>query len=296
MWEGGVTPNLVTFNSLVNGLCKPGRMQDARKVFDEIVREGLEMIQKRVLTDVVTFTSLIHAMCRANLGRAMALMKQMREGGIRMNETALIDGFCKKGFLDDALLIMKEMRGCGEKALSLHDEMIKIGVLPDVVTYNVLINGLNNQHFYHEDPVPANIKYDALMHCCRKAEFKSVLGLLEGFCMEGLMDEADTLDGSVYSALIHALCRGGNVMKALSFHKQTFQRGFAPNPTTTISLTRGLFEKGMIVEAGQVTQQFLNCCSLAAVEASKSLIDLNLKEDVLHNMARDGLLPSSRRG
>lgn len=41
MWEGGVTPNLVTFNSLVNGLCKPGRMQDARKVFDEIVREGL---------------------------------------------------------------------------------------------------------------------------------------------------------------------------------------------------------------------------------------------------------------
>ncbi|RCV20617.1 hypothetical protein SETIT_4G071000v2 [Setaria italica] len=276
MWEGGVTPNLVTINSLVNGLCKPGRM---------------------VLTDVVTFTSLIHAMCRANLGRAMALMKQMREGGIRMNETALIDGFCKKGFLDDALLIMKEMRGCGEKALSLHDEMIKIGVLPDVVTYTRTKEAQRLLFkFYHEDPVPANIKYDALMHCCRKAEFKSVLGLLEGFCMEGLMDEADTLDGSVYSALIHALCRGGNVMKDLSFHKQTFQRGFAPNPTTTISLTRGLFEKGMIVEAGQVTQQFLNCCSLAAVEASKSLIDLNLKEDVLHNMARDGLLPSSRRG
>jgi len=210
-----------------------------------------------------------------------------------------------------------------EKALSLHDEMIKIGVLPDVVTYSVLINGLSKSartkeaqrllfKLYHEDPVPANIKYDALMHCCRKAEFKSVLALLKGFCMKGLMDEADKvyqsvldrnwkLDGSVYGVLIHGHCRGGNVMKALSFHKQMLQYGFPQNSTSTISLIRGLFEKGMILEADKVTQQLLNCCSLADAEASKALIDLNMKEgnvdavvDILHDMARDGLLPSPR--
>jgi pentatricopeptide repeat protein len=165
---------------------------------------------------------------------------------------------------------------------------------------------------YHEDPVPANIKYDALMHCCRKAEFKSVLALLKGFCMKGLMDEADKvhqsmldrnwkLDGSVYSVLIHGHCRGGNVMKALSLHKQMLQCGFAANSTSTISLIRGLLEKGMIVKAEQVTQQLLSCCSLADSEASKALINIKLKEgnvdaviDVLHDMARDGLLPSPR--
>lgn len=165
---------------------------------------------------------------------------------------------------------------------------------------------------YHEEPIPANTKYDALMHCCRKAELKSVLALLKGFCMKGLMNEADkvyqsmldrnwNLDGSVYSVLIHGHCRAGNVMKALSFHKQMLQRGFAPNSTSTISLIRGLFENGMVVEADQVIQQLLNCCSLADAEASKALIDLNLNEgnvdavlDVLHGMAKDGLLPSPR--
>jgi hypothetical protein len=57
----------------------------------------------------------------------------------------------------------------------------------------------------------------------------------------------------------------------------------------------------MVVEADQVIQQLLNCCSLADAEAPKALIDLNLKEgnvdavlDVLHCMARDGLLPGPR--
>jgi pentatricopeptide repeat protein len=57
----------------------------------------------------------------------------------------------------------------------------------------------------------------------------------------------------------------------------------------------------MIVKAEQVTQQLLSCCSLADSEASKALINIKLKEgnvdaviDVLHDMARDGLLPSPR--
>lgn len=201
-----------------------------------------------------------------------------------------------------------------EKALSLHDEMIKKGALPDIVTYSVLINGLSKSARTKEAQMFQQILSmmpDALMHCCSRAEFTSVLALLKGFCMKGLMSEADKVyqsmlgrnwkpDWSVYSVLIHGHCRGGNVMKALRFHKLMVQSGFAPDSTSSVSLVRGLFELGMTMEAGQIIQELLNCCSLADAEASKALIDLNWKEgnidvvvDFLHAMTRDELLPRS---
>lgn len=208
-----------------------------------------------------------------------------------------------------------------EKAFLLHDEMIKKGILPDVVTYSVLINGLNKAartkeakrllfRMYYEESIPENIKYDALMDCCTKAGFKSVVSLLKGFCMKGLISEADKVfelmlerkwkpDGAVYSILIRGHCRGGNVQKALELHKEMIQAGFVPNASSSISLVKSLSEEGMNVELNKVTQELLRGCSLSDAETSKDLVDLNLKEgnmelvlNALNGMAKDGLLPN----
>lgn len=340
MRECRIKPSVVCYNALINGYCKLGRMEEARQLVDEMEAKGVKpdvvtystilsgyckigdtdsafelnrkMVKKGVVPDAITYSSLIRGLCEEKrLSDACELFEKMLQLGLQPDEftyTILIDGHCKEGDV--------------EKALSLHDEMIKKGVLPDVVTYSVLIDGLSKSartkeaqrllfKLYYEDPVPDNIKYEALMRCCRKAEFKSVVALLKGFSMKGLMNEADKvyqsmldrdwkLDGSVYGVLIHGHCRGGNVLKALNFHKKMLQCGFPPNSTSTISLVRGLFEEGMTVEADTVIQELLNCCSLADAETSKALIDLNRKEgnvdavvDVLRGMTRDGLLPSS---
>ncbi|VAI82426.1 unnamed protein product [Triticum turgidum subsp. durum] len=211
------------------------------------------MLKKGVIPDAITYSSLIRGLCEEKrLSDACELFEKMLQLGLHPDEftyTILIDGHCKEGDV--------------EKALSLHDEMIKKRVLPDVVTYSVLIDGLSKSartkeaqrllfKLYYEDPIPDNIKYEALMRCCRKAEFKSVVALLKGFSMKGLMNEADKvyqsmldrdwkLDGSVYGVLIHGHCRGGNILKALNFHKKMLQCGFPPNSTSTISLVRGSY-------------------------------------------------------
>ena len=49
-------PNIVSYNTVINGLCKDGLCVDALSLFSE-------MACNRVLPDVYTYNSLIHAAC-----------------------------------------------------------------------------------------------------------------------------------------------------------------------------------------------------------------------------------------
>ncbi|XXG73412.1 hypothetical protein AAC387_Pa07g2333 [Persea americana] len=52
-----LSPAVVTYNMLINGLCRVGALEEARKLKDEISEHGL-------LPDVVTYTTLANGSCR----------------------------------------------------------------------------------------------------------------------------------------------------------------------------------------------------------------------------------------
>ncbi|KAJ6716658.1 hypothetical protein OIU74_009235 [Salix koriyanagi] len=320
MGRKGFAPDEVTYNTLVNGYCKVGNFHQALVLHSEMLRNGLS-------PDVVTYTSLINTMCKAgNLNRAMGIFDQMHVRGLCPNGvtyTSLINGFSQKGFMDEAYRIW--------------DEMIRSGFPPTVVTYNALLNGhcvsgrmeeaiglLREMEgkartkeakrlllkLFYDESIPNGITYDTLIESCSNIEFKSAVALIKGFCMKGLMNEADQVfefmikrnqkpNEAVYNVIIHGHCRDGNVQKAHKLYKEMIDFGFIPHTVTIIALVKALYSEGMDKQLNLVIRNILRSCKLSDAELSKVLVQINHKEgnidavfNLLAEMARDGFLPS----
>ncbi|KAK9942182.1 hypothetical protein M0R45_007863 [Rubus argutus] len=340
MVGSGFSPSIVTYNALIHGYCLSGNMEEGMRIIQDMVGKGLspdvvsystiitgfcrhqelesafqmkmEMVEKGVSPDAVTYSSLIQGVCQQRrLVDACDLFHEMISMGLRPDEftyTTLINAYCMEGDLN--------------KALQLNDEMIQKGFLPDVVTYSVLINGLNKQartreakklllKLFYDESVPDDVTYNTLIESCTNVEFKSVVALVKGFCMKGLMKEADKVfetvikrkykpNEAVYDVIIHGHCRGGNVQKALNLYMEMLHCGFVPHTVTVIALIKALFTEGMNNELSLVIDNTLGSCKLTDAELAKLLVEINHKEgnmdavfNVVSEMAKDGLLPNS---
>ncbi|KAL4588752.1 hypothetical protein LXL04_001647 [Taraxacum kok-saghyz] len=340
MKKKGFSPSIVTYNTLINGHTVNGNMEEALKVLDHMIRTGLtpdvvtystivtgfcrnqeldkafktinKMSEKGVLPDTITYSSLIKGLCNERkLTEACDVFQQMLRNGFTPDEctyTALIDAYC--------------VEGNTENALQLHDEMLKKGLLPDVVTYSVLINGLSKKartqeakqilfKLYYDNGVPDDVTYETLIGNCGDMEVKSVVALIKGFCMKGLMKEADKVfdkmlerkeevNEAVYNVMIHGHCKGGNLRKSFDLYKRMVRSGFVPHTATVIALIKELIRGEMVMESSEVIEDVLRSCRISEGEVAKALVEINHKQGnmdavfkILAEMAKDGLLPNS---
>ncbi|GLT50775.1 hypothetical protein SLA2020_242370 [Shorea laevis] len=56
----GLTPNIVTYNTLINGLCRAGRIREALSLFEKLQVEG-------IYPDAITYNTLISWHCKEGL-------------------------------------------------------------------------------------------------------------------------------------------------------------------------------------------------------------------------------------
>ncbi|KAK2453613.1 pentatricopeptide repeat-containing protein [Trifolium repens] len=299
MIDSGFSPSVVTYNAIVNGFCCLGRAEEAVGVLKD-------MVERSLFPDVVSYSTVISLFCRnGELGKAFQMKAEMVEKDIlpdAMTYSSLIQGLCRQRKLSEAFNLFREMLGQG--------------LSPDE---SVLINGLNKKartreakklllKLFYDESVPNDVTYDTLIENCSDNEFKSVVGLVKGFCMKGLMEEADRVlktmheknfkpDGAVYNLIIHGHCRRGNVRKAYDMYREMVRCGFVSHVVTVIALIKALSKEGMIDELSSVMQNILSRCTLNDAELPKSLVEINFKEGnmdgvliVLTEMANDGLL------
>ncbi|KAK6288542.1 hypothetical protein POUND7_000083 [Theobroma cacao] len=131
-----VEVNVISFNIIINGMCKVGKLNKARDAIQDMKAWGF-------LPDVFTYNALINGYCKkGGIGKMAALnvRTQMEKDGRRANVVTynvLIKGFCKKGKLEDANGLLNEML---EKGLIpnrttyeiVKEEMVEKGFVPDI--------------------------------------------------------------------------------------------------------------------------------------------------------------------
>ncbi|PQQ02363.1 hypothetical protein Pyn_34922 [Prunus yedoensis var. nudiflora] len=104
MKDQGLMPDVVTYNTLIHGLCQSGKWEKAKSFLICMVDSGIS-------PDVYTFAVLISALCKEErIQEALALFEEMTGKGINPNVVifnSLISASCKCCKWEDAAQFFK---------------------------------------------------------------------------------------------------------------------------------------------------------------------------------------------
>ncbi|CAK9319216.1 unnamed protein product [Citrullus colocynthis] len=253
----GVTPDTFTFNILIRGFCMNGMVDEGFRIFKDLSRFGCE-------PDVITYNTLVDGLCRAGkVTVAYNVVKGMGKKNVDLNPnvvtyTTLIRGYCAKREIDNALAVFEEMVNQGLKANN--------------ITYNTLIKGLcEAQKFEKIKEIleataadgtfsPDTCTFNTLMHChCHAGNLDDALKVFER------MTELKTRpDSATYSVLVRSLCQGGHYEKAEDLLDKLLERkvllsgdGCKPLVAAYNPIFRYLCENGKTKKAEKVFRQLM---------------------------------------
>ncbi|PIM99275.1 hypothetical protein CDL12_28235 [Handroanthus impetiginosus] len=138
--EKEIIPTIITYNSVIGGLCKLGKTDLAITKLNELLENGLvpagkeTMVEKSFKPDIYTCNILLRGLCREGmLEKATKLFNTWVSKGKVLDavkHNTLITALCKEGRLEHSLNLVAEME---EKILG-----------PDSYTFNAIIGALND--------------------------------------------------------------------------------------------------------------------------------------------------------
>ncbi|RWW86290.1 hypothetical protein BHE74_00004937 [Ensete ventricosum] len=273
--SSGVSYSEYTFDILIDGLCKQGRLQHAISFFQ--TKRG----NKEFNPCMVTFNSLMAGVCNAGFVEiARSLLSLSFKYGFlpdKYSYTALIHGLCLAGDVDEALELSEYMQtdgieidvviynilinGC--RLLGLMSEiwklvrmMIQHGLQPDLVTYTILIAG-----FCEGGNVDEGLKMrKEMLSKGFKLNIVTYSVLVNALCRKGHINEVEELLGEIkeigldmdlvaYSILINGYCKLGEIEKALQVCQTMCSKRIMANSFTHGGILSGLCKNGLVPEA-----------------------------------------------
>ncbi|CAI8612774.1 unnamed protein product [Vicia faba] len=157
----GCSPNVVSYNILINGFCRAERFPEAYHCVEEMLEKGWK-------PDVITYSMLIDGLCQGNMNEndtALRLCYQFLAKGFKPDITMhniVIHRLCSSGKVKYALQLYWMMRkrncvnlvthntimegfykvGDCEKASKIWAQISEDRLKPDIISYNITLNGL----------------------------------------------------------------------------------------------------------------------------------------------------------
>ncbi|XP_061372200.1 pentatricopeptide repeat-containing protein At1g77405 [Gastrolobium bilobum] len=202
-------PDVYAYNTLIYVLCRVGNFNKARFLFEQMELPGFQCPP-----DIFTYTILISSYCRYGVqtGCRKATRRRLYEAG-RLFRLMLF-----KGFVPDVVTYNALIDGCcktyrAQRALELFDDMKKRGCVPNRVTYDSLI------------------RYYSAVN-----EIDKAVAMLRD--MQRLNHGIPS--SSSYTPIIHALCEAGRVVDAWSFLVELVDGGSVPREYTYRLVCDGL--------------------------------------------------------
>ncbi|TYI62240.1 hypothetical protein E1A91_D10G231100v1 [Gossypium mustelinum] len=247
MIERGMEPNVVTYNVMLNGICRRASLhpderfdrtiRSAEKLFDEMRQRGIE-------PDVTSFSIVLHVYSRAHKPElTLDKLKYMKEKGICpsvVTYTSVIKCLCSCGRLEEA-----------EKVLG---EMVSNGISPTAATYNCFfkeyrgrkdVNGaLNLYRKMKEDKLcdlslhTYNILLGMFMKLDRIDVVKEIWNDVKGSTPGPDLDS--------YTLLVNGFCEKEKWIDACQLFVEMIEKGLLPQKVTFETLYKGLIQSNML--------------------------------------------------
>ncbi|EFJ34951.1 hypothetical protein SELMODRAFT_61490, partial [Selaginella moellendorffii] len=284
--NAGVRVSAKTFVKLAESLCKAGKEDIAVKLFDRMGANGAP-------EDIHTYHCVVDAITSfGRIDHATAVLEAMEQSDCCMPDTVtytrMIDGFCRRGELDKALVIYSRMKdsesspdvvtfGClingfckalkFDEAIIILKASLDAGLEPDEITYSSIIDPLCNLELWdialvvfelaRQRNCPGSIYlYSRLMNClCKAGKIEEAVLLLEDMS-HGRKHSGQALGGEVckptlviYNNVIDAFCQENRIEEALQMAKAMEEQGIGADVVTYTSFLRALCNVGMVDEA-----------------------------------------------
>lgn len=208
-------PDVCAYNNAIYALCRVGFFKKAKFLFGQMELPGF-----RCPPDVFTYTILISSYCRYAMetGSRKAVRRRVWEA----NHLFRLMVF--KGFVPDVVTYNCLINGCCKtnrigRALELFDDMAKRGCLPNRITYNSFIR-----------------YYSAVNEVDRAIE------------MLRRMQERNhgVSSSSSYTSIVHTLCEVGRLAEAVDFLVELVEGGSIPREYTYRLVCNALESAGMM--------------------------------------------------
>ncbi|KAK2369344.1 pentatricopeptide repeat-containing protein [Trifolium repens] len=274
----GCVPSVVTFNALINGLCKADKLEEAIQLCSNMWRkywlslrgpdlqkkveqmceagqflnaydyEFLTLTNSRVKPDIITYNILINACCRAcDIERADHLFEELQKNGLSPDSVTY--GTLIKG----RFLVDREM-----EAFKIFERMREAGCEPTVSVYKTLMTWLCKNRkvwpalslylkYLKSLPSRDNDSISALEEYLVVGKLEQVIrGLLE------LDFSAKDFKLTPYTILLIGFCQAEKVYEALIIFSVLHEFNIKINATSCVHLIRGLCKENKLYDAGIV--------------------------------------------
>ncbi|WVZ82134.1 hypothetical protein U9M48_029432, partial [Paspalum notatum var. saurae] len=277
--QSGLRPDVITYNTLISACSQSSNLEDAVKVFEEMVasecrpdlwtynamvsvhgrcgktedaeRLFRELVEMGFVPDAITYNSLLYAFAKeGDVDKVEQTCEDLVKAGFKKNEityNTMIHMYGKMGRLD--------------LAVGLYNEMRATGCTPDAVTYTVLIDSLGKMDRIAE----AGKVLEEMADAGLKPTLVTFSALICAYAKGGRWDEAEkTFDCMVasgvkpdhlaYLVMLDVFARSGETEKLLDLYQTMVKDGYRPDDGLYQVLLAALAKEHKCEEIDEVIQ------------------------------------------
>ncbi|GMN46747.1 hypothetical protein TIFTF001_015925 [Ficus carica] len=278
-----VQVNDISFNILINGWCKVRRLDDAKKIMEDMEKHGF-------LPDEFSYSCFLNVYCHdKDFQKVYALLDEMRDKGCRprvVTYTIVMHALGKAKKTNEALGFYEKMiesscvpdapfynslifilgkAGRLKDAREVFYSMPKQGVTPSAITYTTMISCACD--YSREDEALKLLKKMERASC--KPDIKTYTPLLKLFCkkkrmevlyflLNHMINNNVRIDVEAYSLLITRLCKSEEVEHACSFFEEMVSKGMVPRDSPYKRLITELEARNMVEAKEYIEKLMLN--------------------------------------
>ncbi|KAF8406706.1 hypothetical protein HHK36_008798 [Tetracentron sinense] len=278
-------PDLITYSIIIDGLCKAGRLDEAKKKL-------VEMMSKNLDPDSIIYDTFIRGFCKhGKLSSAFRVLREMEKKGCNKSTktyNSLILGLRNANQIDEMFGLMNEMKERGispnvftynnlisslceigrtKDATSLLDEMLQRSIFPNVSSFRSLISAFCKACDFGAAQEVFEI---GLSICGHKEALYSLMfnELLVGGkvseakeLFEVAVDRCCDVGDFLYKELIEGLCKEENLEGAQAILRKMIDKGYGFNPASFMPVIDCLGKRGNKHEADELAERMMEMAS-----------------------------------